>query len=148
MNNNEREIVVVPEKKEKIKRIKEKYKNLTMDDSTAEKIRRLEIANGILKASSTIMGIATAINLIIPDAIPFLDEALMGGITSVIGGASVIVQNKIDDLAKNGSTEVKTEEIKDLSVQIGSVLAEVKRKKEERKNVADINQNGPYHHKK
>ena len=102
--NDERKIVIVPEKKKKIESIKNKYNNLSMDDKTAEKIRKLEVTNKILKASAILVGVATAINAVIPDAIPLLDEAIMGGITTAISGASVIVSNKIEDLSKYGTT--------------------------------------------
>ena len=131
--NDERKIVIVPEKKKKIESIKNKYNNLAMDDKTAEKIRKLEVTNKILKASAILVGVATAINAVIPDAIPLLDEAIMGGITPAISGASVIVSNKIEDLSKYGTTEVKTEELKDLAGQMGKVAADIKRKRDERK---------------
>ena len=131
MNEDDRQIVVVPEEKSKIQRIKEKYGRLDMDDKTAKKIRRLEITNDILKASSIIMGIATVINIAIPDFWPGIDEAVMAGITGVIGGASTIVQNKIDDLSRYGTTEVKMQEVEELSRQIGNIATNIKRKRAE-----------------
>ena len=53
---NERETIVVEEKKNKIENIKRKYRNLEMSDATAQKIRKLEITNGILKAAAIAAG--------------------------------------------------------------------------------------------
>ena len=129
MNNNGRETVMVPEKKEKIERIKRKYQNMEMSDDTAKKIKNLEVANNILVAATGIVGILTVINYFVPDPVPGIDEVVMTGATALLGSASTIVKNKINDLAETGITEVKMEEVTKLSEQMGNVARSVAEKK-------------------
>lgn len=129
MNNDRRETVIVPEKKERIERIKRKYNNMEMADDTAKKIRTLEVVNNVLIAATGVVGCATVINYFVPDALPFVDEAVMTGATALLGSASTIVKNKINDLAATGATEVKMEEVTKLSEQMGNVAKAVAEKK-------------------
>ncbi len=120
-NTIEREAVIIPEKKEKIERIKKKYRNLQMDDDTAKKIIRLEITNDILKAATGIVGIAAVIDWCIADPIPAVDEAILSGATGLLGLASSIVDKKIGELAETGNTEVMMEEVTELSDKLVDV---------------------------
>ncbi len=117
-----RKTVVVPEKKEVINKIREKYNNLEMTEKTALKIASLEATNEILDKASKIAGVAFVIDLIVPDPIIGMDEALLGAITATTKTANVIINNKIGELASNGTTEMKTEEIAKLASSIKNVL--------------------------
>lgn len=129
MNNEGRETVIVPEKKEKIERIKRKYQNMEMTDDTAKKIKNLEVVNNILVAATGVVGILTVVNYFVPDPVPGIDEAVMTGATALLGSASTIVKNKINDLAATGTTEVKMEEVTKLSDQLSNVARKVAEKK-------------------
>jgi len=129
MNNEGRETVIVPEKKEKIERIKRKYQNMEMADDTAKKIKNLEVVNNILVAATGVVGILTVVNYFVPDPVPGIDEAVMTGATALLGSASTIVKNKINDLAATGTTEVKMEEVTKLSDQLSNVARKVAEKK-------------------
>ena len=129
MNNEGRESVIVPEKKEKIERIKRKYNNMEMTDDTAKKIKNLEVVNNILVAATGVVGILTVVNYFVPDPVPGIDEAVMTGATALLGSASTIVKNKINDLAATGTTEVKMEEVTNLSDQLSNVARKVAEKK-------------------
>ena len=125
MSNEGRETVIVPEKKEKIERIKRKYENMSMTDDTAKKIRALEITNNVLAAATGAVGIATIVNYFVPDPVPGIDEAVMTGVTALLGSATTIVSNKIKDLAATGTTDVKMEEVTKLSEQMVNVAKQV-----------------------
>lgn len=129
MNNEGRETIIVPEKKEKIERIKRKYQNMEMSDDTAKKIKNLEVVNNILVAATGVVGILTVVNYFVPDPVPGIDEAVMTGATALLGSASTIVKNKINDLAATGTTEVKMEEVTKLSDQLTNVARKVAEKK-------------------
>ncbi len=132
VTNEGRVTVMVPEKKEKIERIKRKYQNMEMTDDTAKKIRALEVVNNVLIAATGLAGIGTAISYLpLPDdAAGFiLDEAIFTGATVLLGSASAIVKNKINDLAATGNTEVKMEEVTKLSDEITNVARVVAEKK-------------------
>ena len=129
MSNEGRETVIVPEKKEKIERIKRKYQNMEMTDDTAKKIKNLEVVNNILVAATGVVGILTVVNYFVPDPVPGIDEAVMTGATALLGSASTIVKNKINDLAATGTTEVKMEEVTKLSDQLSNVARKVAEKK-------------------
>ena len=129
MNNEGRETVIVPEKKEKIERIKRKYQNMEMTDDTAKKIKNLEVVNNILVAATGVVGILTVVNYFVPDPVPGIDEAVMTGATVLLTSASAIVKNKINDLAATGTTEMKMEEVTKLSDQLSNLARKVAEKK-------------------
>lgn len=132
MSNEGRETVIVPEKKDKIERIKRKYNNMEMTDDTAKKIRNLEVVNNVLLVATGIAGIGTAISwLPLPDDIAgvWLDEAIFTGATVLLTSASAIVKNKINDLAATGTTEMKMEEVTQLSNELSDVARKVAEKK-------------------
>ena len=129
MNNDGREAIIVPEKREKIERIKRKYEKMSMTDDTAKKIRALEITNNVLAAATGAVGILTVVNYFVPDPIPGVDEAVMTGVTALLGSATSIVSNKIKDLAATGSTDVKMEEVTKLSEQMGKVAKDIAEKR-------------------
>ena len=125
----ERKTVVIPEKKIKIEKIKEKYNNLSMKDETAKKIIALELTNGILKAATVGAGLITVIDYFIPDPVPIIDEAILTGITTLLGTSTKIVQNKIDELAVSDNTTLKMEEINKLTHDIRVISNTLKNKK-------------------
>ena len=132
MNSEERLAVMVPEKKEKIERIKRKYNNMEMTDDTAKKIRTLEVVNNVLLVATGIAGIGTAISwLPLPDDMAgcFIDEAVFTGATVLLTSASAVVKNKINDLAATGTTEVKMEEVTKLSGELANVAQKIAEKK-------------------
>lgn len=119
-----REAVVVPEKKEKINRIKEKYGNIEMSDKTAQKIRSLEITRGVLKLATVGLGIAATIDLMVPDPVLGVDEAVLTAATGLLGFGVSMVSNKINDLATTEKTGVSMKEVEDLTDKL-STMAQV-----------------------
>lgn len=124
-----REAVVVPEKKEKINKIKEKYGNLEMSDKTAQKIRTLEITRGVLKLATVGVGIVAAIDLIVPDPLLGADEAILTAATGVMGFGVSVLSNKIDDLAATEKTGVSMEEVEDLTGKLSAMAQAVANKR-------------------
>lgn len=121
-----RKTVIVPEKKEVINKIKEKYNNAEMTDQTALKIASLETTNKILSAAKTVSLVAFVIDLVVPDPVIGVDEAVLGVIWQATKTANKIVNNKIDDLSKNGTAEMQTEEALKLADSLKSVADCVK----------------------
>lgn len=121
-----REAVIVPEKKEKIEKIKRKYNNMAMTDEVAQKINRLEVTNNILKAATGVVGVVAALDWIILDPVPGVDEAVFTGATALLGLASSIVGNKIDDLANTGNADLQMDEVNKLSNQLNDVAKKAK----------------------
>lgn len=126
-----RETLIVPEKKDKITKIKAKYKNMQMDDDVAKKIQRYEIVNKILKTAAVGAGIITAVDIIVPDPLLGIDEVALTAITSLLGGASTLVDKKIDELVKDGNTSLQMQEVTKLTDQITTAA----------KSIKNINQN-------
>ena len=132
-NLDKREALIIPEKKEKIEKIKAKYNNMQMSNDVALKINRYEVANKILKAATAAVGVVTVIDLFVTDPIAGLDEAALATITGLLGYSTTLVNNKIEDLAKTGSAQVQVEEINKLTEQIGTVANKVKQRKHKAK---------------
>lgn len=122
----ERVTVIVPEKKEKIEKIRQKYNNPNLSTTDAIKIQTLEVVNKILSAAAGIAGVAFVIDLIIPDPVIGIDEAALGFITTATTSANVIVQNKINAIANSQDASLKGEEVQKLASQISAALTAVK----------------------
>lgn len=116
-----RKTVIIPTKEETIKKIKEKYNNPNMTDKNAKKILSLEATNELLKKASLIAGIAFVIDLIVPDPVIGMDEALLGAITAATKTGSEIVENKIEKLANNGNASLQEEEINKIAHSIKNI---------------------------
>lgn len=127
MKNNNRETVIINDNKQRIQNIKAKYNNMQMSDKAAKKIISLEGTSKLLKLATTGVGIITIIDFIVPDPVLGLDEVALASITGVLGYASSLVNNKINDLASNGETTMQMDEITGLTEQIGTAADAVKK---------------------
>ena len=106
----ERTMVVVPEKKERIEKIRAKYNNYKMDEKTAGKVYSLEILNKVLVGATVAAGVATAVDIVIPDPILGLDEAALAALTGLLKYSSSLVENKIGMLAASEDADLKMKE--------------------------------------
>ena len=122
-----RETVVIPEKKTKIEKIKKRFNNPEMSDSTATKIASLEVTNSLLKAATITAGIITTIDVFTPDPVFGLDEAALASITGLLKYSSTLVENKIEDLANSDDTSIKMDEVTKLTEQLSNAASNVKR---------------------
>jgi len=114
----ERTMVVVPEKKKRIEKIKAKYNNLQMDDKTAGTIRSLEILNNVLVGATVAAGVTTFIDVIVPDPVLVMDEAGLMAITGLLKYSSSLVENKIQELAAGDDANLKMDEAAKLAKEI------------------------------
>ena len=128
-----RETVVIPEKKTKIEKIKKKFNNPEMSDSTATKIASLEVTNSLLKAATITAGIITTIDVFTPDPVFGLDEAALASITGLLKYSSTLVENKIEDLANSDDTSIKMDEVTKLTEQLSNAASNVKRSRSTKK---------------
>ena len=125
-NNENRSFLCFGEDEKKIEKIKEKYHNLEMSDEVAKKIQRLEVVNKILSVSMVAAGIATVIDIAIPDPVLGLDEALLTMLTASISKAKKTVKSHIDELAVNGTTEIKADKVTEFTNSITGILEAIK----------------------
>lgn len=128
-----RETLVIPEKKTKIEKIKKKFNNPEMSDSTATKIASLEVTNSLLKAATITTGIITTIDVFTPDPVFGLDEAALASITGLLKYSSTLVENKIEDLANSDDTSIKMDEVTKLTEQLSNAASNVKRSRSTKK---------------
>lgn len=128
-----RETVVIPEQKRRIEKIKKKFNNPEMTDSTATKIASLEATNKLLKAATVGAGVITVIDLFTPDPVFGLDEAALASITGLLKYSSTVVDNKIDSLAKSDDVSLQMDEVTKLTEQLSKVAGAVKNSRSSRK---------------
>lgn len=128
MMNNKRHAIVITESKKKIDKIKKKYKNLEMDDQSAQTILNLEITNNVLKTATVLVGIITTIDLIVPDPVFGLDEIALSSITTLLGTATKIVGSKIENIINLEDSQLKEEELVELSTDIYKVAKNISKK--------------------
>lgn len=121
-----RETIIVPEKKEKIERIKKKYRNMSMSDNEAKKIKRLETINDILKTATAAAGVITIIDFFIPDPVLGLDEAALTALTGLFGYTTNLVNNKIDSIANSNDMGMQMDEVNELTKQISNAAKSIK----------------------
>ena len=125
---NTRSSIVIPEKKEKIENIKKKYNKMSMSDSTASKIEKLEITNNILKTAAIGAGIVTFIDIVTLDPAPLIDEAVLTGVTTLLSTSSKIIENKINNLVESDKINLQMEEATIIGKQISDIASAVKAK--------------------
>lgn len=125
---NTRSSIVIPEKKEKIENIKKKYNKMSMSDSTASKIEKLEITNNILKTAAIGAGIVTFIDIVTLDPAPLIDEAVLTGVTTLLSTSSKIIENKINNLVESDKVNLQMEEATIIGKQISDIASAVKAK--------------------
>ena len=125
-------MIVIEEDKKKIEKIKKKYKNLAMDDATASKINKLEITNKLLNSAMVLAGFATVIDFVIPDPILGLDEATLVAITTALKIVRIQIKKHINDLAISGETEIKQEDVVDLSKKLINIAENIKSNRKNR----------------
>lgn len=128
MMDNDRQALIITESKRKINRIKKKYKNLEMDDQVAQNILNLEVTSTVLKTATLLVGIITTIDLIVPDPVFGLDEIALSSITTLLGTATKIVGNKIENIVNLEDGHLKEEEIIELSTDIYKVAKNISKK--------------------
>ena len=92
-----------------------------MSNETAYKIKKLEKVNKALVAATAVCGIITVIDYIVPDPVLFVDEAVLTGITSLLGTASGIVNKNIKSLVNNENAEFTMQDVQKLTNQINSI---------------------------
>ena len=121
-----RKSVFVTEKKDKIQKIKKKYKNLEMSDETAAKVYRLDVASNVLKAATAVVGVITVIDLFVPDPVFGIDEAGLTALTTLLGGACAFVDKKAENIANDEDASIQMDEVTKLTEQIGNAAKAVK----------------------
>lgn len=120
-------LVIIPEDKDRINKIKAKYNNLSMSDSNASKIIRLETAGKVLSAASIATGILFVIDVFVPDPVIGLDEAALGGISALTKPFDTIVKNKIDDLANDKDGNLNSDDVSKISDGLVKMAGEIKK---------------------
>lgn len=87
-----------------------------------DKTSRLDKLSKALDAATMISGIALAVDIVIPDTIPFIDEALLTGLTMLLRTASSVTKNKAEELRQNGKMEFKQEEANSIAYALKNVI--------------------------
>ena len=121
----ENKAVYTIEQKNELEKIKLKYQNPNMSDETAKKIQTLERTNNVLKGTTAVVGLISVINWIVPDAIPIIDEAILTGITALLGSSSKIVENNIEKALYTGRIDISMEEIQKLSTEANKIASNI-----------------------
>ena len=119
MNNNEnRHMLVVPEKQETIQKMDQQYQAMKKDPNAA-KVKSLEAAGKALKIATAAIGVITVIDWIVPDPVLGIDEIGLTALTTLLGTASTIVANKTAQLEATGEVNMSMEEVQKLAQQVG-----------------------------
>ncbi len=123
-NNDERHLLVVPERQQRIERINQEYQAMQAGDND-KKIKTLEVAGNILKVATTAVGVITVIDWIVPDPVLGIDEVALTALTTLLGTASTIVSNKKAQLESTGQATMSMEEVQKIAQQVGDARNKV-----------------------
>ena len=119
MNNNEnRHMLVVPEKQETIQKMDQQYQAMK-NDPNAAKVKSLEAAGKALKIATAAIGVITVIDWIVPDPVLGIDEIGLTALTTLLGTATTMVNNKKAQLEATGEVNMSMEEVQTLAKQVG-----------------------------
>ena len=124
MNLSDRHMLVVPEKQETIEKIDQQYQ-VMKEDPTQAKIKKLEVAGNVLKAAATAIGVITVIDWLVPDPVLGIDEIGLTALTTLLGTATTIVNNKKAQLQATGEATMSMEEVQTLAKQMGDAKTKV-----------------------
>lgn len=138
VNTNNREALLIKEKKSTIDKIRKKYKNENLSAETSLKIATLDVVGKTLKAATIGVGIITCIDLFTPDPILFLDEAGLTAVTGLLGYAGKIVDNQIESYINQDQSDLKMEDVTKLAQQASSIYHKVQENKKAKLNQSNI----------
>ena len=118
MKYEDRHMLVVPEKQETIQKMDQQYQTMK-NDPNATKVKSLEAAGKALKIATAAVGVITVIDWIVPDPVLGIDEIGLTALTTLLGTASTIVNNKKAQLEATGEVNMSMEEVQTLAKQVG-----------------------------
>lgn len=118
MKYEDRHMLVVPEKQETIQKMDQQYQTMK-NDPNAAKVKSLEAAGKALKIATAAVGVITVIDWIVPDPVLGIDEIGLTALTTLLGTASTIVNNKKAQLETTGEVNMSMEEVQTLAKQVG-----------------------------
>jgi hypothetical protein len=118
MKYEDRHMLVVPEKQETIQKMDQQYQTMK-NDPNAAKVKSLEAAGKALKIATAAVGVITVIDWIVPDPVLGIDEIGLTALTTLLGTASTIVNNKKAQLEATGEVNMSMEEVQTLAKQVG-----------------------------
>lgn len=123
-NREKRHMLVVPEKQKRIEKIEQEYE-VMKNDPNAAKLKTLQTAGKALKIATTAVGVITIIDWVVPDPVLGIDEIGLTALTTLLGTASTIVNNKIAQLESTGEVNMSMEEVQKLAKQVGDARTKV-----------------------
>ena len=91
-----------------------------------EKLEKL--GNG-LKLATTIVGIITLIDYVIPDPLFGLDEATLTAITGLLAILAKVNLDKLEALKKGEKAKLTNEDVNEITSEVGNVIKTYKKKK-------------------
>ena len=91
-----------------------------------EKLEKL--GNG-LKLATTIVGIITLIDYVIPDPLFGLDEATLTAITGLLAILAKVNLDKLEALNKGEKAKLTNEDVNEITSEVGNVIKTYKKKK-------------------
>ncbi len=125
----ERKILRKEVSKDVLNKIKEKYDALEMTDEAAKKVYSLEITSKTLKKVTQALGVITTIDLVIIDPVFGIDEAILIGLTSILGIAYKYVKGSVDSVIETGSMkDIDKEDLESIAYTCANMINSSKNK--------------------
>ena len=112
-----KKMVVVPEKKEVIDRLKKRYEYLEKKEDVYGKEIPIKISNRVLKTAAKDVGFASTFNITLPDAAEKKDAA-MKTLPSLLRCSTSVVENKYGEVAKSMDVHERMDEVEVLVQQM------------------------------
>lgn len=91
-----------------------------------EKLEKL--ANG-LKTATTVIGIITIIDYIIPDPLFGLDEATLTAITGLLAILAKVNLDKLEAINKGEKAKITNDDVQEITNEVGKVITTYKKRK-------------------
>ena len=117
-DRQDRHMLVVPERQERIQKMDQQYQAMK-NNPNAAKLKSMQAAGKALKYATTAIGIITIIDWLVPDPVLGIDEVGLTALTTLLGTASTIVNNKTAQLEAGLDANVSMEEVQKLAKQVG-----------------------------
>ena len=90
---------------------------------------RLEKLGYGLKVATTVVGIITLIDYIVPDPLFGLDEATLTAITGLLAILAKVNLDKLDAINKGVKAKLTNDDVNEITNEVGNVIKTYKKKK-------------------
>ena len=111
-------MVVVPEQKKVISRIKKRYDYLLNNEKTSGRIFSININNRVLSTAAKDVGFSPTVNIAVPVVEEGINDLAMNSLPTLLKCSSKVVENKNKEIADSMDVHLRMDQVEILVEQM------------------------------